>query len=93
MIRNVILSNGKHAKVVTEGISGRVYYPDLPHCRVCDRSAAAVPLFVCDGRKLAAGGHGARPVACRAMICGDHVALCLGDKDYCVACAPGRNTP
>ena len=69
-IREVILSDGTETLVVlpSRNRAKTTYYPDLPHCCVCDQSQADVTLYLCDAPQT-----GPEPSRCCRYICEEHV--------------------
>ena len=68
--RTVTLSTGETLEVIV-GMGSRRYYPDVAHCRVCDRTATEVELRPCTmWLRRRVDGHRYR--RCGWFVCAAH---------------------
>jgi hypothetical protein len=75
--RSVTLSDGTTTTMVIDVHGRDVYYPDTPHCYVCDRSQRDTTLVLCD-----ATVRGKRTGCCGRYVCRVH-RIRLGTRDLC----------
>lgn len=88
--RTVTLSDGTRVPVTIGHLTAqphRSWYPDQPHCCVCDRPARGLRrLYTCDARIK--GKHGE---TCGRYVCGEHRTISRAGyrwRDLCPTHAP-----